>query len=123
MQPIAQTPAMRLVEVLVTDPLDTSAAPRVRALLDEAAALRPADLVVDMTACAYIDAAGIGVLLDVHRKVWSDGGRITLRGLSPRVARTLRLARVDRVLQVTAATAAPPPASARHASAAVTERE
>ena len=111
MQPIAQTPAMRLVEVLVTDPLDTSAAPRVRALLDDAAALRPADLVIDMTACAYIDAAGIGVLLDVHRRVWSDGGRLTLRGLSPRVARTLHLARVDRVLQVTAPAAAPPPAS------------
>ncbi len=112
MQPIAQTPAMRLVEVLVTEPLDASAAPRVRALLDDAAALRPADLVIDLTACAYVDAAGIGILLDVHRKVWSDGGRLTLRGLSPRVARTLQLARVDRVLQVTAAATAPPPASA-----------
>ncbi|MDG6108712.1 STAS domain-containing protein [Dactylosporangium aurantiacum] len=111
MQPIAHTPAMRLVEVLVTDPLDSSAAPRVRALLDDAAALHPADLVIDMTACAYVDAAGIGVLLDVHRKVWSDGGRLTLRGLSPRVARTLQLARVDRVLQVAAAAATPSPAS------------
>ncbi|MEV0131042.1 STAS domain-containing protein [Dactylosporangium sp. NPDC050688] len=110
MQPIAHTPAMRLVEVLVTDPLDTSTAPRLRALLDDAAALRPADLVIDMTACAYIDAAGIGVLLDVHRKVWSDGGRLTLRGLSPKVARTLRLARVDRVLQVTAPGRFVPPA-------------
>lgn len=111
MQPSAQTPAMRLVEVLVTDPLDTSAAPRVRALLDDAAALRPADLVIDLTACEYVDAAGIDVLLDVHRTVWTGGGRLTLRGLSPRVARTLRLARVDRVLQVTAAAAPPPPAS------------
>ena len=111
MQPIAQTPAMRLVEVLVTDPLDTGAVPRVRALLDDAAALRPADLVVDMTACAYVDAAGIGVLLDVHRRVWSDGGRLTLRGLSPKVARTLQLARVDRVLHVTKRPAVPPVAS------------
>ncbi|GAA1573804.1 hypothetical protein GCM10009827_114640 [Dactylosporangium maewongense] len=111
MQPIAQTPAMRLVEVLVTDPLDTSAAPRVRALLDDAAALRPANLVIDMTACAYVDAAGIAMLLDVHRKVWLDGGRLTLRGLSPKVARTLQLARVDRVLHVTGTPAEPPEGS------------
>ncbi|MDG6110387.1 STAS domain-containing protein [Dactylosporangium aurantiacum] len=111
MQPIAQTPATRLVEVLVTDPLDTGAVPHVRALLDDAAALRPADLVVDLTACAYVDAAGIGVLLDVHRRVWSDGGRLTLRGLSPKVARTLELARVDRVLQVTEGSARPPAGS------------
>jgi anti-anti-sigma factor len=78
---------------------------------DDAAALRPADLVVDLTACAYVDAAGIGVLLDVHRRVWSDGGRLTLRGLSPKVARTLQLARVDRVLYVTKGPAKPPVAS------------
>jgi anti-anti-sigma factor len=102
---------MRLVEVLVTDPLDTGAVPHVRALLDDAAALRPADLVVDLTACEYVDAAGIGVLLDVHRKVWSDGGRLTLRGLSPKVTRTLQLARVDRVLHVTEEPAAPTAAS------------
>ncbi len=107
MHPMAQTPAMRLVEVLVTDPLDTGAAPRVRALLDDAAALRPADLVIDMTACAYVDAAGIEMLLDVHARVWRDGGRLTLRGLSPKVARTLQLARVDRVLHI-AGTAAEP---------------
>jgi anti-anti-sigma factor len=105
MQPLAQTPAVPLIEVLITDPLDRHAAPRVRALLEEAAALRPADLVVDMTACAFLDAAGIGVLLDVHRKVWRDGGRLTLRGLSVRIARTLELARVDRVLRVVAGSA------------------
>lgn len=111
MQPIAQTPAMPLVEVLVTDPLDVGAAPHIRALLDDAAALRPADLVVDMSACAYVDATGIEVLLDVHRRIWSDGGRLTLRGLSAKVARTLELARVNRVLHVTAAPSASPPGS------------
>jgi anti-anti-sigma factor len=111
MQPIAQTPAMRFVEVLVTDPLDTGAAPRLRALLDDAAALRPADLVVDMTACVYVDAAGIGVLLEAHRRVWRDGGRLTLRGVSPKVARTLQLARVDRVLTVATAPTGRPEAS------------
>ncbi|MDG6108700.1 STAS domain-containing protein [Dactylosporangium aurantiacum] len=111
MQPITQEPARQLVEVSVTDPLDTSATPRVRALLDDAAALRPADLVVDMTACTYVDATGIGMLLDVHRKVWRDGGRLTLRNLSPKVARTLQLARVDRVLHVTGTAVGPANAS------------
>ncbi|MEV4511144.1 STAS domain-containing protein [Dactylosporangium sp. NPDC049525] len=111
MQPRAQPPALPRIEILVTGPLDTVAAPHIRALLDDAVALRPVDLVVDMTACAFVDAAGIGVLLDIHRQVWRDGGRLTLRGLSPRVTRTLQLARVDRVLHVAADPAEPTPAS------------
>jgi hypothetical protein len=48
--------------------------------------------------CGFLDAAGIGLLVDVHRRIWEADGRLTLRGLSARLHRVLHLARVDGVL-------------------------
>jgi anti-anti-sigma factor len=93
-------PTTPTVEVVITEELDAAAVPRFGALLHEAADLHPQRLVVDLAQCPFIDAAGIGMLLDVHRRVWTDGGRLTLRSPVARVARTLQLARVDRVLHV-----------------------
>jgi anti-anti-sigma factor len=89
-----------LVEVVITEELDTRAVPRLRALLGEALLLRPEQLLVDLAGCPFIDAAGIGVLLDAHRQALRDGGRLTLREPSPRLHRTLRLARVAHVLHI-----------------------
>ncbi|WP_432825054.1 STAS domain-containing protein [Dactylosporangium sp. CA-092794] len=88
------------IEVIVTEELDAASVPRFSTLLHEAADLHPEHLVVDLAGCPFVDAAAIGMLLDVHRRVWSDGGRLTLRAPLPRVVRTLRLARVDHVLQL-----------------------
>ena len=93
-------PTAPTVEVVITEELDASSVPRVAALLHEAADLQPEHLVVDLTACPFIDAEAIGMLLDVHRRLWSAGGRLTLRSPGPRVVRTLRLARVENVLHV-----------------------
>lgn len=105
MQPMTDAPSMPLVEILVREPLDAKAAPRIRLLLQEAVELRPAHLVVDLAFCDALDAAGIDVLVEVHRRIWAAGGRLTLRGLSPRLHRMIKLARADRVLH----TAAKPP--------------
>lgn len=105
MQPMTDLPSMPLVEVLVRDALDAKAVPRVRRLLDDAVALRPAHLVVDLSGCDVLDAAGIGLLVEVHRRVWTAGGRLTLRGLSPRLRRMIELARADRVLHTAASPA------------------
>jgi anti-anti-sigma factor len=88
------------IEIVVSEELDAAAVPRVAALLHEAADLHPRHLVVDLAACPFVDATAIGMLLEVHRRVWTDGGRLTLRGPGERVLRTLRLARVDHVLDV-----------------------
>jgi anti-anti-sigma factor len=102
MPPAIDATRMPLVEIIVTEPFGAEAASRVAPVLDDAIALRPAELVVDLTTCEYLDAAGIGLLLDVHRRVWQTGGRLRLRGLSPRLHRILHLARVDRVLDTAA---------------------
>ncbi|GAA0733050.1 STAS domain-containing protein [Dactylosporangium roseum] len=93
-------PAAPTVEIIVTEELDAASVPRMSALLQDAMAMRPGRLLVDLAQCPFVDASAIGMLLDVHRQMWSEGGRLTLRGPSPRVRRTLHLARVDHVLHV-----------------------
>ena len=91
-----------VIEVIVTEELDAGAVPRLDARLAEALELRPARLVVDLAGCPRMDAAAIGLLLDVHRRVRRAGGLLTLRAPSARLLRNLELARADRVLHVSA---------------------
>lgn len=102
-QTSAQIPT---IEVVVSGDLDAGSAPHVHDLLQEAVALSPRHLIVDLSECPSIDAAGILLLLDVHRRVMRNGGVVALRSPSERLRRNLRLAKVDRVLQVLG-TAAP----------------
>ncbi|GAA1776727.1 STAS domain-containing protein [Luedemannella helvata] len=90
-----------VIEVQVNDELDTAGVARLTALLHDAVQLRPAELVVDLTDCPFVDAAFIGLLLDTHREIRRSGGLLTLRSPSDRVRRNLRLARADQVLAVT----------------------
>jgi anti-anti-sigma factor len=101
----ARTPTLPLVEIRVTGPLDAAALARMQPLIADAVALRPNHLIVDLSECDAVDAAGVGLLVDAHRIVWSDGGRMSLQGVSPRVHRILEIARVDGVLQTATAPA------------------
>lgn len=96
-----QTMTVPRVEVHVAEEFDVNAVPRMHALLDEALALNPRELVVDLEDCPLVDAAAISLLLDVHRRARRAGGVLTLQSPSPRLRRNLRLARVDAVLRVT----------------------
>jgi anti-anti-sigma factor len=98
MPPSSQTRTTPLVEIRVSEPLDARTAVDVSGLLEDAVAQRPMQLIVDLAECEYVDATGVILLVDTHRRVWQDGGRMTLRGLSPRLRRILEIARVDRVL-------------------------
>lgn len=100
-----------VIEVIVTEELDAGAVPRLDARLAEALELRPARLIVDLQGCSRIDAAAIGLLVDVHRRARRAGGLLTLRAPSPRLLRNLELARADRVLQISARTDSEPAAA------------
>jgi anti-anti-sigma factor len=97
------TDRVPVIEVIVTEELDDQSLPRLDARLAEALELRPAQLVVDLAACPRMDAAAIGLLVEVHRRIRRAGGQLTLRSPSPRLRRNLELARADRVLHVTTA--------------------
>jgi anti-anti-sigma factor len=90
----------QVVVVEVQDDLDSTRVPRVRALLEEAAALRPGQLVVDLRDCSFLDASGLTMLLEVHRRLCRVGAVLTLRGCSPRVLRLLSLTGLQRVFDV-----------------------
>ena len=100
MQTGIDAPGTPLVEIVVTEELDARSEPRVRALLEDALTMHPEQLVVDLASYPFIDAIAIGMLLDIHRRVWTSGGRLTLRAPSPRVRRTLQIAHVNHVLRM-----------------------
>lgn len=81
----------------VTGELDAAALPRFCAELREALAEHPSRLVVDLTACAFVDAAALTALLDAHRTTARRGGELVLRGCTPRVLRVLSLTGLGRV--------------------------
>jgi anti-anti-sigma factor len=83
---------MPLLVVRVSEPLDATSVSAVGGVLDDAVAVRPAHLLVDLTECERLDAAGIAMLIDVHRRMRRDGGRMILRGLSPQLHRILAIA-------------------------------
>jgi hypothetical protein len=64
-------------------------------------------VVVDLSGCRHIDAAAIGLLLDVHRRLARTDGVLTVRNPNPRIQRILHTARLDQILPIV--DTAPPP--------------
>jgi anti-anti-sigma factor len=93
-------PAVVVVEVV--GDLDLASVARVRETLHDALSVKPNQLVVDLSRCAYVDASALAMLLDVHRRAWRSGGVLTLRGCSSRVVRLLSLTGLRRVFDLEA---------------------
>ena len=75
--------------------LDRHGAPALFAFLDEQC--RPSEeIVLDLRQVTFIDASGIGAILDAHSKFAEMGGSLTATAASPEVQRVLQ-----RVLQLT----------------------
>ncbi len=92
--------ATPVVVVGVTGALDGPALDTWRQRIDEAVASQPVRLVVDLTACASIDAAAIVFLLQVHRRLICADAQLVLRRPDPRVRRMLNLTHVDKVFDI-----------------------
>jgi len=58
---------------------------------------------LDLSAVTFLDCTCIGVLVSVHRRLLAGRGTLVLTGVSPRIQRLLRLARLDDVLLTTSA--------------------
>ncbi|WP_309246043.1 STAS domain-containing protein [Verrucosispora sioxanthis] len=100
-----------LVEVSITE-FDLSCLPETGAVLDQLLALRPGQVVIDLAGCRHIDAAAIGLLLDVHRRMVRAGGVLAVRNPNPRITRILQTARLDQILPVHTDAASAPVAEA-----------
>ncbi|MBQ1010557.1 STAS domain-containing protein [Micromonospora sp. M51] len=107
--PLATTPCtLPLVEVCVTE-FDLACLPATGAVFDRLVALRPAQVVVDLSGCRHIDAAAIGLLLDVHRRLARADGVLTVRNPNPRIRRILHTARLDQILPIVDTAPSSPP--------------
>jgi anti-anti-sigma factor len=87
------------VELFCDEQLDQTTLPLLRAKLDEAMTLQPRQLVVNLSACRYLNAQAVLVLLEAHRALWQSGGRLLLRGCSTDNMRLLELAGVRQVFE------------------------
>lgn len=99
-QPPPPAYAVPLVELEFSVELDLARLPGVNPVLDRVLSLRPGKVVIDLSGCRHIDAAGIGLLLDVHRRLARGQGALTLRNPNPRIRRILETARLDQVLPI-----------------------
>jgi anti-anti-sigma factor len=95
-----QTHDIPVVEVQVVGDLCGPALPRFETSVAEAMTVRPAVLIVDLGRCPLIDAAGIGLLLDLHRQLRRRESRLAVREPTPAVRRLLSIARVDQILDI-----------------------
>ncbi|MFC8300090.1 STAS domain-containing protein [Micromonospora orduensis] len=88
-----------LVEVSVTE-LDLACLPEAGTVFDRLLALRPGQVVLDLSACRHIDAAAVGLLLDLHRRLSRADAVLTLANPNPRIRRILQITHLDRVLSI-----------------------
>jgi anti-anti-sigma factor len=103
----------REMVVVVTGEFSATTLARWGGVLAGAVEVRPDRLVVDLTDCPRVDAAGIAALLRAHREMIRGDGRLLLRGAGPGVRRNLELSRVAHVLAAEAPVAATAPAAGR----------
>jgi stage II sporulation protein AA (anti-sigma F factor antagonist) len=80
--------------------LDHHTADTVRTELDTALnRRRGGKVVLDMSRLTFMDSSGIGVVLGRYKKVKDAGGRLSVRGLSDKMDRILRLAGIYTIIE------------------------
>jgi anti-anti-sigma factor len=62
-------------------------------------------VILDLCLVRALDAAGLGLLVDLHQSLESSGRELRLSRVSARVRRSIRLVRLDRVLNMENGTA------------------
>ena len=72
-------------------------------VLGAEAAKKPCLLLVDVSGLTFIDSAALNEIVQAHRKLRADGGRLELVGPRRAVARILQLSAIDKVIPVRAA--------------------
>ena len=78
-------------DVAIFGELDLATVDRVRAALAEAI-VAAGQVVIDLRACGFVDSTGIGALVKAAVQLHDQGRPLVLRGVQPRVMRTLEIA-------------------------------
>jgi anti-sigma B factor antagonist len=78
-------------DVAIFGELDLATVDRAQAAIAEAV-MAEGDVVIDLRACGFVDSRGIAVLVKAALRLSEQGRRLRLRGVQPRVMRTLQIA-------------------------------
>jgi anti-anti-sigma factor len=89
----AETP----IVVTVSGRVDAANAPELLQRLQEAAAGRPAVVIVDLGQVSYISSSGLRVLLLAHREQLAAGAELLIANVPQKVGRILAMAGFDQV--------------------------
>jgi anti-anti-sigma factor len=96
----AETTAARASTLRVVGEIDYSTSPQLREALVDVLHARGPDAVVDLSAVAFIDASGIGVLVGAAKLADSRGGQLIIRNPSRAVRLVLDVLELDGALAV-----------------------
>ena len=61
---------------------------------------RPRRILLDLTAITYLGVVGVGMLINLQKKVTKAGGKLRLCGLSPNALEVVKLATLDRLFDI-----------------------
>ena len=61
---------------------------------------KPQQLVIDMAEVSYLDSSGIGVLVEVFRRMNASGGQFKLSGVVQRVRSVFEITRLDKFFKM-----------------------
>jgi anti-anti-sigma factor len=88
-----------LVEIVNVGRASFNEAAKFKEMLNEKIKMGTTKIVVDLTACEFIDSTFLGVLVSVLRKVSKEGGDLRLVGFKPAVRAMFELTRMFRVFE------------------------
>lgn len=81
--------------------LGVTTAADVRGLLHTAIDAGRGDVVLDLGQAEVVDATGLGLVVEAHRRASRGGRRVVIADATPRVQRLLRRTRLHRIIETT----------------------
>jgi anti-sigma B factor antagonist len=86
--------------VSVLGELDLATSPLLVAELDQLRPLANGLVVVDLTACEFIDSSGINALVREHSELEAKGGQLVVVCDDPNILKVFEIAGLDQVIKV-----------------------
>lgn len=85
------------VEVVLSGRVYADVAPQLREELEQ---LEPKNVLVNARELDQIDSSGLGVFVDLLKRIRPDGGRIVFYGLNPDIQRVFEITKLVQVMGV-----------------------
>ena len=73
-----------------------------RTMIDNLLSSGATRIVVNLEDVNFVDSAGLGALIEIHRKTKAKGGRLVLTNLGPKLRQALEIARLLTIFEISA---------------------